>query len=145
MNDRERFLAELGIEALNASLAMLGHQPIEENPNVHMVDPVVGEIPNVVVEKPGVAPLRFLFGRDLDIWVGPYSEVVAAPVREETMVRIQDLITRVLTSEVLCRYRRKSVELVLRMPDQNPWLRLKIRGADLKPTLQPRYEPYAHR
>jgi hypothetical protein len=44
---------------------------------------------------------------------------------------------------VECRYRRKSIELILRIPDQDPWLRLKVRGADLKSTLEPRYAPYA--
>lgn len=143
MNDRERALAELGIGALNASLAGLGYAPIGASSDVRMADPVVGEIPNAVVERPGVAPLRLVFGRDLDIWVGPYSEVVEAPVGEKTRARVEALITRVLRSEVHCRYRKKSVELMLRIPDEDPWLRLKVRGVGQQTTLEPRYEPYA--
>ena len=143
MNDHERVLAQLGIEALNASLAGLGYPPVGANHEVRMADPVVGDIPNAVVEKPGVAPIRLMFGRDLDIWIGPYSEVVGAPVGEETRDRIEDLITRVLRSEVLCRYGRRSVELTLRMPGQDPWIRLKVRGGDQKPTLSAQYVPYA--
>jgi hypothetical protein len=143
INDQEREVARLGIEALNASLIKLRHAPVGENPDVRMVDPVIGGIPNAIVEKPGVAPLRLVFGRDLDIWVGPYSEVVVAPVREETAGHIEGLITRVLMSEVVCRYRRKSIKLILRMPDQDPWLRLRVRGADRESTLELRYAPYA--
>lgn len=143
INDQERDATRLGIEALNASLAKLGYPPVGENPDVRMVDPVIGDIPNAVIEKPSVAPVRLVFGRDLDIWVGPYSEVVVAPVREATKGHIEDLITRVLKSEVVCQYRRKSIELILRMPGQGPWLRLRVRGADREPTLKPRYEPYA--
>ncbi|MEO3939434.1 hypothetical protein V3N99_22230 (plasmid) [Dermatophilaceae bacterium Soc4.6] len=145
MTDHELALAELGIEALNASLAGLGYPPVGVSPDVRMADPIVGEIPNAVVERLGVAPLRLVFGRDLDIWVGPYSEVVGAPVSEETRVRVEGLITRVLRSEVLCQYGRKSVELMLRLPDQDPWLRLKVRGAGREPMLESRYEPYARR
>lgn len=144
MNDQERVLAELGIEALNASLAGLGYPPVGTNPDVRMAQPAVGDIPNAVVDKPGVAPLRLVFGRELDIWVGPYSEVVCVPVGEETRGRIEELITRVLKSEVVCQYARKSVELILRIPDRDPWLRLRVHGAGRGPTLEPHYEPYVH-
>ncbi|MDQ1294260.1 MAG: hypothetical protein QG608_2143 [Actinomycetota bacterium] len=87
--------------------------------------------------------MRLVFGRDLDMWVGPYSEVVIAPVCEGTRGHIEDLITRILRSEVECRYRRKSIELILRIPNQDPWLRLKVLGADRKTILEPRYAPYA--
>lgn len=145
MNDRERVLVELGIGALNASLTALGYPPVGASRDVRMADPVVGDIPNAVVDKPGAAPLRFLFGRDLDIWVGPYSEVVQVPVNEKTTGRIEDLITRVLRSEVICRHGRTSLELILRIPDEDPWLRLRVRGTERAQTLEPRYEPYAHR
>lgn len=143
MNDQELAFARLGLEALNSSLAELGYLPIGQNPDVRLADPIVGDITNAVVEKPGVAPFRFVFGRDLDIWIGPYSEVVGAPAREDTIGRIEGLITRVLMSEVLCQYRRKSVELVLRLPGQDPWLRLRVRGGRQEPSLAPLYEPYA--
>lgn len=143
MNDRERASADLGIAALNASLAGLGHKPLGLNPHVRMVGPVVGEIPNAMVDQPGVAPLRFVFGLDLDIWIGPYSEVVTSPVNAETRDRVEESITLVLTSEVLCQVGRRSVALTLRIPDQEPWLRLTVRGADQQPSLEPRYQPYA--
>lgn len=116
MNEQERVSAARGIDACNASLAGLGYPPIGANPDVRMADPVVGDIPSAVVDRPGVAPLRLVFGRDLDIWVGPYSEVVSIPAGEDSRERMEELITRVLKSEVLCRPRRKSVELILQSP-----------------------------
>jgi hypothetical protein len=143
MSDRERKAARLGMEALDGALVDLGYLPVGENPDVRMADPVVGDLPNAVLEKPGSAPLRFVFGRDLDVWVGPFSEVVSAEVLEETMGRVRGLITHVLRSEVTCRDQRRSVQLVLRVPGQEPWLRLKVRGATASATLPPRYAPYA--
>ena len=108
-----------------------------------MAEPVVGDIPNAVVDRPGIAPLRIVFGRDLNIWVGPYSEVVTVAASEDTRGLMEEMITKVLMSEVVCNYRRRSVELVLRLPDHEPWMRLRVRGADLQPLLEPRYQPYA--
>lgn len=143
MNERERALAALGVDALNASLAGLGYPVITSSSDVRMAEPVVGDIPNAVVDRPGIAPLRIVFGRDLNIWVGPYSEVVTVAASEDTRGLMEEMITKVLMSEVVCNYRRRSVELVLRLPDHEPWMRLRVRGADLQPLLEPRYQPYA--
>ncbi|GEN78512.1 hypothetical protein AFE02nite_02460 [Actinotalea fermentans] len=144
MNDQEQQrAARLGIEALNASLVRLGYPPVGKNADVRMVDPFLGVIPNAVIERPGVAPLRLLFGLELDIWVGPFSEVVAVPAREECRRDMENEITRILKSEVECRYRKRWVELILRIPDQNPWLRLRIVGTGRSSVLEPRYAPYA--
>jgi len=143
MDERERALAAMGVDALNASLAGLGYPLIVSSSDVRMAEPVVGDIPNAVVERPGVAPLRIVFGRDLNIWVGPYSEVVTVPVSEETRGLMEEVITKVLMSEIVCSYRRRSVELVLRLPDHEPWMRLRVRGSDLQRLLEPRYQPYA--
>jgi hypothetical protein len=83
------------------------------------------------------------FRPDLDIWVGPYSEVILAPVQEETLSDIQDLITMVLRSEVACQYRKWSVKLTLRIPGQDPWRRLTVYGAGRESTLEAWYAPYA--
>lgn len=143
MNERERALSSMGVDALNASLAGLGYPVIVSSSDVRMAQPVVGDIPNAVVERPGVAPLRVVFGRDLNIWVGPYSEVVTVPASEETRGLMEEMITKVLMSEIVCTYRRRSVELVLRLPDHEPWMRLRVRGSDLQRSLEPRYQPYA--
>lgn len=143
MNDQEREAARLGIEALDRALADLGRPPVGDNPDLHMAPPVVGDIPTAVMDKPGGAPLRFVFGRVLDIWVGPFSEVASAEVLPETRDRVRDLIAQVLRSEVMCRGGRRSVEIVLRHPGQEPWLRLKVRGARAAAPLQPFYSPYA--
>jgi hypothetical protein len=143
MNDREREAARLGMVALDASLVELGYPPVGDSPDVRMADPVILDIPNAVIEKPGCAPLRLIFGPDLDLWVGPYSEVILEPVQEETLSDIQDVITQVLRSEVTCHYRKRSVKLVLRIPGQDPWRRLTVYGAHEEARLAARYEPYA--
>ena len=142
MNHREQESARIGLEALNASLVTLGLAPVGENPDVRMVEPAVGAIPNAVVDKAGVAPWRFVFGRDLDIWVGPYSGAAGARLVEETRGEVEDLITRVLRSDVTFRRGRRSVELRFRIPNEEPWLRLKVRGADPSSSLERSYEAY---
>jgi hypothetical protein len=143
MNDREREAARLGIAALNGSLIELGFASVGDSSDVRLADPVILDIPNAVVEKPGCAPLRLIFGPDLDLWVGPYSEVILAPVQEHALSDLQDLITSILRSEVTCYYRKRSVKLTLRIPGQDPWRRLTVYGAGPESPLRPRYEPYA--
>ena len=143
MNEQERALAAMGVDALNASLSGLGYPVIVASSDVRMAEPVMGDIPNAVVDRPGVAPLRIVFGRDLNIWVGPYSEVVTVPASEETRGLMVERLSKVLMSEVVCNYRGRSVELLLRLPDHEPWLRLRVRGSDLQRLLEPRYQPYA--
>ncbi len=144
MNDQEREAARLGIEALDGALVALGYPPIGENPHVRMTAPVIGDIPNAIVEKPGTAPLRFVFGRDLDVWVGPFSEVVSAELLGASRDHVQHRIAQVLRSEVTCRVGRRWVKLVLQIPDQKPWLRLRVcGGASSALGMQPRYAPYA--
>jgi len=145
MNEQERSAARLGIEALNAALVALGYLPMGSNSHVRLADPVVGDIPNAVVEKPGAPPWRLVFGRDLDIWVGPYSGIVEAPLLEDARKDIEELIIRILRSEVICRYGRRSIELTFRLHDQVPWLRLKVRGAGRSSPLEPRYSAFASR
>ena len=73
MNEQERARAAMGVDVLNASLAGLGYPAIVASSDVRMAEPIVGDIPNAVVDSPGVAPLRIVFGRDLSIWVGESS------------------------------------------------------------------------
>src|SRR5690242_18320847 len=98
MTDWEREAARLGTQALDRALIALGQRPTAENPDFRVADPIVGDLPNTVLDKPGVASLRFIFGRELDIWVGPYSEVVTAEPSEATQNDLQRPIERVLRS-----------------------------------------------
>jgi hypothetical protein len=143
MNNQERELTRVGIEALNAALAGLGYPPVGENPEVRFGDSGGPRLPVVVVDKPGVAPLSFMFGYELDVRVGPYSGVIEVPLGAETRALVEDVITRVLRSEVLCRDRWKSIELMLRIPGQDPWDTLRVFPHAREWRLEPRYEPYA--
>jgi hypothetical protein len=142
ISDQERETARLGTQLLDRALVALGRRPAVENEDFRAADPVVGDLPNTVLEKPGVAPLRFIFGPQLDVWVGPFSEVVTATISEATADDAQRQIERLLRSSVDCRIRRNSAEITLQVASDEPWLRLKVRAAGLAAALEPRYAPY---
>jgi hypothetical protein len=142
MNDREEYGARLGTRALPEVLAELGCAPLGSNPNIRVAEPDIGDLLTLEVDKPGVAPVRVIFGTELNIWVGPYSEVVVLPLRDETFREAKALISKVLRSEIRSRYRRRSVELTLGIPGNDPWARLVVRGADGAPLLDAKYTPF---
>lgn len=143
LSDKEKEAARLGMEALDGALVDFGYPPVGENPHVRMgyLDDL--GITTAVVEKPGCAPLKFVFGPYLDLWIGPFSEVVTCKLTEATRDQVQCLIAQVLRSEVTWRARWMSVELVLRVPGSEPWRRLISHGGSPDPGLQPSYAPYA--
>lgn len=142
MNDQEREAAHLAMEALDHALLALGREPVAVNPDFRMATPVVGDLPNAVLEKSGVAPLRFIFGLDLDVWVGPFSEIVTSKVSEVTKTQVQHKIEDLLRSSVALQQTKRSVEITLRLPGMDPWLRLKVRALGLTSILEPTYDPY---
>lgn len=145
INDQEREAARLGMQALDQALISLGHRPVLENRDFRVADAVVGDLPTTVLEKPGVAPFRFIFGPDLDVWVGPFSEVVTARVSDASKNDAQRRIEELLQSSVTCRPGKRSMEITLQRPGHEPWLRLKVRASGLASTLEPMYLPYVER
>lgn len=145
MNEEERETARLGAEALDEALIALGEHPVGDNPDFHAAAPVIGDIPNAVLEKHGAAPLRFIFGSVLDVWVGPFSEVLTLKVSEGTREVMRRGIEDVLCSAFTCRPGKRSVEIALQLPDTRPWLRLKVRASGLSYALEPFYAPYCQR
>jgi hypothetical protein len=134
MSDQEREAARLGMRVLDNALIALGHRPALENPDFRAAEPVVGDLPNIVLEKAGVAPLRFIFGQQLDVWVGPFSEIVTVDISHATKDDAQ----------ATCRIGKRSVEIALQLPGNEPWLRLKVvGGSGAALTLEPTYAPYA--
>lgn len=142
-NEQEREAARLGMHALDEALISLGLRPVPDNPDFRVTDPVVGDVPTTILHKPGVAPFRFVFGRELDVWIGPFSEVVTAPVSGSGTAEVQQRIERVLKSSVACRPGRRSMEITLQLPGDPPWLRLKVLAKGVASTLEPSYESYA--
>jgi hypothetical protein len=142
INDQEREAARLGMQLLDQALISLGQRPLVDNPDFRATDPVVGDLPTRVLEKRGVAPFRFNFGLVLDVWVGPYSEVVHAQVSDATNKDAQRQIEEVLLSAVTCRAGKRSMEITLQRPGDEPWLRLMVRASGLASTLEPTYSPY---
>ena len=142
MTEAEREAALLGMAALDGALRALGRPPVEANPDLRFVDPVVGDLPNAVLERVGAAPFRFVFGLDLDVWVGPFSEVVQVPISRESPAHASQLLERVLRSVVTCDVRPRSTTIAL-ISSGEPWLRLVSWGAIRVPRLEARYEAYA--
>lgn len=142
MNDEEREAGRLGMQILDQALVSLGQKPALANPDFRVTEPVVGDIPTTVLEKPGAAPFRFVFGRDLDVWVGPFSEVILAPVRTATEKETQQRIELLLQSSVTCRPGKRSIEIAFQRPGRVPWLRLKVRAAGVVAKLEATYSPY---
>lgn len=143
MTGQEREAARLGMEALDQALIGLGRPPVEENPDFRMSEPVRGDLPNAVLDKLGVAPIRLIFGPDLDVWVGPFSEVVLLEVSEATKGLIVHNLKKILRSTIVCQAGRRSVLITLAIPGAAPWLRLKVRGTSVSDSLEPSYEPYS--
>jgi hypothetical protein len=142
VNDEEREAARLGMRILDQALISLGQKPMLESQDFRVTEPVVGDIPTTVLEKSGVAPFRFVFGRDLDVWVGPFSEVILAPVHSATEKETQQRIEVLLQSSVTCRPGKRSMEIALQRPGRVPWLRLKVRASDVAAKLEATYSPY---
>jgi|tagenome__1003787_1003787.scaffolds.fasta_scaffold20971927_4 hypothetical protein len=142
MSDQEREATRLGMHILDRALIALGHKPALENPDFRAAEPVVGDLPNIVLEKAGVAPLRFIFGPQLDVWVGPFSEVVTVDISDATKDDAQWRIERLLRSSVTCRIRKRSIEIKLELPGDEPWLRLNVRATGLASTLERHYAAY---
>ena len=143
LSDREREAASLGMQILDQALISLGQHPLGENPDFRITDEFVrGDTPNAVLERPGVAPFRFLFGAEIEVWVGPFAEVVIVPIAE-TPENAQDAIKNLLRSSVTCRRRKLWLEIALQRPGEEPWSRLKVLGAGSESELEPIYAPYA--
>ena len=152
LNDRERQAARLGEEALDRALTAVGSRPVLENPDFHYAKPVVLDVPNAVLEKSGVAPLRFVFGPTLDVWVGPFSEVVLLDIaadtvddaqRTEAIEQAQPTIEKLLRSSISCRSGGWwTVEITLQLPSEEPWRRLKVQAKGMESALDANYAPY---
>lgn len=143
ISDHEREAARVGMRALDQALVALGRPSVSQNPDFNFAEPVVGHLPNIVLEKRGVAPLRFVFGFDLDVWVGPFSEVILLTASEASFDLIQQRVAELLSSSIFCQAGRGSMVITLQLPGDEPWLRLKVRASGLSSELDSAYAPYA--
>jgi hypothetical protein len=141
MSDLEREARRVGLRALDDALIALGASPLRENSDFRATDPDVGGIPAIVLDRSGVAPFRFTLGLDLDIWIGPLSEVVAAPISAATQADLQRQIERLLRSVVTCRRGKRSMTIGLQLPDEEPWLRSKSTARAWRRRLSRRIRP----
>lgn len=145
MDSSDREVTRIARRALDDALVSLGRRPVSENPDFWPGEPVPGDFPTVVLEAPGVAPFQFVLGPDVDVWVGPFSEVVLVEASAETEATIRSRLRDVLLSTVTSRRRRWSTEIVLRVPGAEPWMRLRSYGRFTAAPLEPAYRPYVER
>ena len=142
MSGTERAAARIAIDVLNAVLAEHGQPTLEQNPHFRSADPIMGVLPNFVLDKDGVAPLRFVFGQTLDIWVGPYSEVVVAEIVPDRIGALRDVVARVLHSHVAVMPGRYWTTLELSESGMDPWRTLRVRHGGRRPSLNRQYLPF---
>ena len=146
MRGRAQRHAQVGIDAMNAALSSLGMPPIGDPESDIQFDEPDTYAPQAVLDAPGAAPMRFIFGPLLDVWIGPFSEVLVMDVERQTTSEIEEELTCLFTSQVAYRYRRGSVRIALSQPEQKPWRRLGVSGGfGVFPRLEPLYAPYVVR
>ncbi|WP_240643939.1 TfoX/Sxy family protein [Antribacter gilvus] len=142
MTPEEREATRLGAEALDRALVALGRRPAAENPDFRAGEPLAGIFPTLLLEKPGVAPLTLVLAPYLDVWVGPFSEVVLIVIEESSPGEVQGLLEKVLRSAVTCRKGRWATTVTLQIPGEEPWIRLKDLGTRGKASLEGDFLPY---
>jgi hypothetical protein len=84
---------------------------------------MTGGATRVHLEKSGVAPFSFVFGPAIDVWVGPFSEVVLQDVSKKTVDHLREALGQVFRSAVSVRSERWSTTIAFRLPGAEPWLR----------------------
>lgn len=136
----------MGIDAMNAALSSLGKPPVgDPASDIQFDEPVAFAIPTAVLNAAGAAPIKFIFHGYLDVWIGPFSEVLVYDVEKQTPSEVEEDLRLLFTSEVACRYRWGSVRITLSQPGHKPWRRLGVGGSGPVPRLEPLYAPYVVR
>jgi hypothetical protein len=134
---------ELGLGLLDRELGTLGMPPLRQNPDFAEREPFLGVFPVFEVVRPGAAPFRFVFSSGVDLWVGPFSEILEIEAEAENAELIATSVQRALRSVVEVSRVRKTVVITLSLPGSaNPWLTVKVRGSDYEGPFV-RYEPLA--
>lgn len=141
----EREAARRGQVALDAALVALGCLPLDENSDFQVADSAVGELLTLALEKQGVAPLRFVFGADLEVWVGPFSDVITVAVADMSAEQLRAQMMLVLRSSVDVHRARRSTQIMLSVQDEVPWLRLKVRAFGQSKPLEGKFDAYVGR
>ena len=142
MNKQEREAARRGARILDQALVTLGRQPVLSNPDFRITEPLILDFPTVVLEKRGVAPLLFLLAPELDVSVGNFSEVLGFQMSDPVDEDAQELIERLLRSQVLCRFRGRYTTIALQVPGEKTWLKHRVFGWAAAGGLESHYLPY---
>ena len=144
MSDRERASVDLGMRILDEALMALGESPTQNSPFFRAAEPLIGVFPNLYLEKPDVAPFRFVFSTTLDVWVGPFSEVFLVDVLKTSPDALREAIERILRSGVSVDtgWRVTTTTITLTEPAARPWLRLRVRARGVPHGLASYYEPF---
>lgn len=142
MESRERLAVEIGLDAVNSSLTGLGVLPIGLNPDfqLYRVDPS-GFLTYKLV-KSQVALIWLDFAYDLMIGVELCPEFFVEPVGPEAHDRIAALCTRVFTSEILCKYGRRTSKVMIRNTGGEPWARITCHSNRRREIGETWYAPY---
>lgn len=143
MSHDQRGCSEAGQKAFDDALVGLGELPAGSNPDLRRGEPILGVFPNVYLVRSGVAPLRFVFGQTVDVWVGPFSEAVVIDVTDASLDLVRGSILRVLRSSVLVSSGRWTTTIVFQIGDELPWSRLRVRARGAEGLLDGDYKPFS--
>lgn len=129
-------------EAIDTLLRRAGLPIIESNDAFATFESGAGTRPGVELVKPGVAPLRFVMGLELDVWVGPYSEFLLVDPATCGLDALIELLERVLRSQIMIAPGRWSTKITAQLPGSQPWRTLRVwpRGGVQVPSQT--YRPY---
>lgn len=143
MDDAEGALVFRGVAIVDRALVSIGGEPLAENPDLELTRSDYGGRPAVVLTRTDVAPFVFMLGHDLDVWIGPFSEVLLLSLADTTASASAALVVKTLRSHVAYERRRRNALLTCHLPGESPWLRLRVRPRGRSADLAASYEPYA--
>lgn len=115
-------------EALDTALRRAGLPVIECNADFVVDESGAGFYPALLLVKSGVAPLRLVMGPVLDVWIGPYSEVVSVDTATCERDEMIELLERLLRSKFTITSGRWAVKITAQLSGSQPWLALRIWG-----------------
>lgn len=107
--------------AVDGALARLGSPPISDNPRF-LEESKPGRL-SYVLDEP---PLRFEFGYEFEIGLGPVSEIYTVNPNDSST--LQEDIERILTSSVRVDQRNRRVTVEFVDADGTAWLRSRQRS-----------------
>jgi hypothetical protein len=139
--ERDKIVA--GQLALSAALAEIGEAPLGSNPDLIEDVPYLEVFPTYVAFREGAAPFTFVLGSELQMDVGPFSEVLVLDV-DVSADELRDSLVRVLRSHVDVTVGRIWATVTLTDSNGQEWRKLRVaRTAEARALTTRSWAPFA--